>query len=134
MFHLMPQLKLRNPQPHMPPAHLAERFRLVQMYVSLTRASYELAFPTRKDFGANLESMLVLMGVFLGDAEGRPTSVTKISTYCGVPRASVYRRLEELIKLKKVERLGRRYFLAEGAVTPDRQQKLTRIVEFYCRK
>lgn len=104
------------------------------MYVGLTRASYEIAFPTRKTFGADLETMLVLMGVFLGDAEGRPTSVTKIAAYCGLPRASVYRRLGDLIELKKVERVGRNYFLAEGAVTPDRQQKLSRIIDVYCRK
>lgn len=118
----------------MSPEQLADRFELVRMYVSLTRASYELAFPERKSFGADLETMLVLMGVFLGDAEGRPTTVTKIATYCGLPRASVYRRLEDLIRLKKVDREGRSYYLAEGAITPDKNRKLNRIVDSYCRK
>jgi hypothetical protein len=128
----MARLKLRNPQLHVPDHDLVERFHLVRMYLGLTRASYELAFPNRKTFGTDLETMLVLMSVFLGDAEGRPTTVTKIAAYCGLPRASIYRRLEELIKLKKIERFGHNYHLAEGAVTPDRQGKLIRIVDEFC--
>lgn len=113
---------------------MAERLNIVRLYVSLTRASYELAFPQRKPFGADLDTLIVLMGVFLGDAEGRPTTVTKIASYCGLPRATVYRRLEVLIKLKKVERAGHRYYFAEGAVTPDKHRKLERIIDEYCSK
>jgi hypothetical protein len=91
---------------------------------------HELSFPEdRAGFGSNLELLLVFIGVFIGDAEGRPTSATKIANHCGLSRSTVYRRLEELIAKKKVVREGRSYFIAPGAAPIDAENLLPRVLE-----
>jgi hypothetical protein len=124
----MPVLKLRYAQPHLSAERLRERLKLARIYVQMTRTFSELAFPKRKNYGSDLETLLVFTCVFIADAEGRPTTVTKIAANAGMPRATVYRRLEHLCKLKKVVQVGRSYYLAPGAASPDEHGKLTKIL------
>lgn len=126
----MPKLKLRYEQSHVPDETLEERLELCRWYLALTRTIQDLTFPQRRvGFGSNLELMLVLMGVFIGDAEGRPTTATKIANHCGLSRATVYRRLDQLIKLGKVTREKRSYFVAPGAAPSDPGNLLPTILD-----
>jgi len=123
-------LKLRHDQSHVPDETLQQRLELCRWYLALTRTIHELTFPQDEGgFGSNLELMLVLMGVFIGDAEGRPTTATKIAVHCGLSRQTVYRRLEELIALGKVTRERRSYFVAPGAAPLDPQNLLPAILD-----
>lgn len=129
---MLGSLKLRHPQTHVPLERMRERLKLAQIYVLLTRMFSEMAFPQRaKNYGSDLEMLLVLVCVFIGDSEGRPTTVTKIASHAGMPRATVYRRLEQLCKLKKIVRLKRSYFIAPGAASPDDHGRLTKILESF---
>jgi hypothetical protein len=131
----MPSLKLHYDQPQIPAERLRERLKLARLYVQMTRTFSELAFPRRvKNYGSDLETLLVYICVFIADAEGRPTTVTKIAAHAGMPRQTIYRRLEHLCKLKKVVQVGRSYYLAPGAASPDEHGKLTKILNGFLGK
>jgi hypothetical protein len=126
----MAKMKLRYPQTHVPTDIMEWRFELGRWYLALTRTMNELSFPEdRAGFGSNLELLLVYIGVFVGDAEGRPTSATSISHHCGLTRPTVYRRLEELIARKRVVREGRNYFIAPGAAPIDGNNLLLKVLD-----
>lgn len=121
-------LKLYNPQPHIPADSLQERLRLARFYVDITRTMYGMAFPKKK---ADLETLLTFICIFIGDAEGRPTTATKIASHSGLSRTTVYRRLHSLMRLKKIVRVGRNYHLAQGAVTPDKYGRLQKVLDSF---
>jgi hypothetical protein len=126
----MPKLKLRHPQVHVGADVMQQRLDLCRWYLALTQTMYEMTFPDhRGGFGSNMELMLVLIGVFIGDAEGRPTTATKIAGHCGLSRATVYRRLDQLITMRKITREGRNYFIAPGVAPADEQGLLSRVLE-----
>src|SRR5262245_54782625 len=103
-----------------PAEQIRERLKIARLYVAMTRTLHEVTFPqSGNGYGAELESLLVALCVFIGDAEGRPMSASKIALHAGLPRASVYRRLERLTKLKKIVRVGRSYHCSESAVASD---------------
>lgn len=125
----MKKLKLRHEQSHVPTETIQERLELCRWYLALTRTMHEMTFPqTEGGYGSNMELMLVLMGVFIGDAEGRPTTATKIANHCGLSRSTVYRQLDRLMAMKKVTREGRNYFVAPGAAAVDAQNALPAIL------
>lgn len=125
----MPKLKLRYEQTHVSEDIMEERLELCRWYLALTRTMQELTFPQQsRGFGSNLELMLVLMGVFIGDAEGRHVTATKIAHHCGLSRPAVYRRLAELIKLGKVVRDEHSYFVAPGAAPLDPEGHLPAVL------
>lgn len=126
----MPKMKLRYPQTQVPIETMEWRLELGRWYLALTRTMHELSFPEeRSGFGSNLELLLVYIGVFIGDAEGRPTTATKIANHCGLSRSTVYRRLDELIGKNKVVREGRSYFIAPGAAPTDAEGLLSKVLE-----
>lgn len=126
----MPKLKLRHDQAPVARETLEERLDLCRWYLALTRTMYELTFPGGgASFGSNMELMLVIIGVFVGDAEGMPTTATKIAGHCGLSRATVYRRLDELMTMGKVTREGRNYFIAPGAAPLDGQNLLPKVLD-----
>lgn len=128
----MPKSKLRYPQPNLPP-HLAdERLKLLRIYIEFTRTLHLVAFPKKaRRFGSDLETLIVLSCVFIGDAEGRPMTATKIASHAGLPRATVYRRLEQLMKIKRITRLARNYYIAPGAASPDHHGRLSKVLTSY---
>jgi DNA-binding IclR family transcriptional regulator len=64
-------------------------------------------------FGARLETFFIGLCVAMGDIEGKPLSVAKITGYMGVPRTTVIRRLNQLQKWGLIDRRGRRYYTRE---------------------
>jgi hypothetical protein len=109
-------LRFHNQQPHISEGKLRERVKLAHLYVNLTRAMYEVTLLKKAEkSGCDLEALLVLLCIYVGDVEQRPTSATKVASHAGLSRGTVYRRLGLLIKLKKVMRNGRNYHIAPGA-------------------
>lgn len=128
----MPDLKLRYPQTHVSPAALRQKLKLSRIYVDLTRELMAMAFNGKA--AADTETLLVLLCVFVGDAEGRSNTAAKIAAHSGLTRQTIYRRLELLTKLGKVVKIGRNYYLAQGAAVGDEKGRLSRILNNYWRK
>jgi hypothetical protein len=125
-------LKLYNPQPKVAsPVELRKRLAIAKMYLALTHEMRSRLFNAKRHNirGTDLETLLVLIAVFIGEAEQRPTTPTKIASHSGIPRGTVYRRLNDLIKLKKVVKVGHNYHLAQDALTADKKGRLMRILE-----
>ncbi len=85
-----------------------ERNRLSYLIIELMR---EIA--TSLDV-TELDAMGVLVGcaVCIGHTEDRPMSATKISHFLGVPRTTVIRKLERLIRLDIISRRGHTFVIA----------------------
>lgn len=128
----MPDVKLHNPQAHASQSQLRQKLKISRVYVDLTREMMAMAFNGRR--GADLEALLVLLCIFIGEADGRKTTATNIALHSGLSRTSVYRRLEYLIKTGKAMRVGHNYCLAEGAVVVDERGMLPRILNNFWRR
>lgn len=124
--------ELKFPQTHVSPAELRERLEVARMYVALTRELLGLAFPNATR--ADMEALLVLICVFIGDAEDRSTTATKVASHSGLSRQAVYRRLERLRKLKKIVRIGSNYHIAPGSVAADEHGRIAKILGKFLNK
>lgn len=72
--------------------------------------------PETEPFGNRLETFFVGLCVALGELDGRPFSIAKISGYMRVPRTTVMRRLKRLESWGLIYRAGRRYHMHEKAL------------------
>jgi hypothetical protein len=97
-----------------PMAHRVERGVLARMFIEMTRQLRVacVADAGRHDYHVDGEMMLIGLAVMVGHAENRPMNGTSIAEYLELPRATVQRKLQELINLKVIERRGRVYLLA----------------------
>jgi hypothetical protein len=120
-------LKLFYPQAEVSTEILSERLKLAKLYVDLTRVMMDRVFPDQKH-APDLELLLVLVCVFIGDAEGRVTTPTKLSSHSGLPRTNVYRRLKQLEKMQRIVKVGKTYHVAKDTIKPDRQGLLRKIL------
>lgn len=121
---------MKFPQAGVPEEAIPERLKLVRGYIRLTRSMHEMAFPTsKKGWGSDFEMLVVLMCVFVGDASGRPMSATRIGIYAGLSRTTVYRRLETLLEIGKIVRVGRLYYYAPNAISVDNFNKFPKIFD-----
>src|SRR6266436_2106994 len=68
-----------------------------RMMMDLLRIFQEVGFDNR-DYGRNLESLYILLVVFIGHAEKRPMTAARISRFLGLPRSTVVRKLAQLIQ------------------------------------
>jgi response regulator of citrate/malate metabolism len=121
---------MRNRQKHMATEEIDYGLRMARVYVTLTRALHDtLLTETAARFGSESETLLVLLAIFIGDAENRPMSASKIAGYVGLPRASVYRRIAYLTKAGRIERCRKRtYRLVPGTMRGDPHQRLRKII------
>lgn len=78
------------------------------MVQDIFRLSHPAAFED-EHHGSRATDILLLGGVFIGTAEGRPMNASKLSTFVGVPRATVIRRMAELEGDGLVRRVGAAY-------------------------
>jgi hypothetical protein len=63
--------------------------------------------------GSSLESYLIVAAVLIGEAEKRLFSAHKLSSYLGLARATVQRKLDHLERVGAVERVGAKYRLGD---------------------
>jgi len=70
-----------------------------------------LVYFNEQNFGSCAPEVLMCIGIFIGQLEGRPMSAMKLAQYIGMPRATVIRKLTELMSRGLVERYGRSAYL-----------------------
>ncbi|WP_223855288.1 helix-turn-helix domain-containing protein [Ralstonia solanacearum] len=69
--------------------------------------SLSLVLLKERRFGARAADLLILIGVMIGEAEGRPLGAFKLAELVGVPRPTVIRRLARMARAGLVQRDGR---------------------------
>jgi CRP-like cAMP-binding protein len=93
-------------------AHRRERARVYKLMLEMARVMQESAFDGLS-FGSTIDAVFVGCCVGLGHAEDRPMTATKISHYLNMPRTTVLRKLDELIAVNAVKRVGNFYLVAD---------------------
>jgi hypothetical protein len=56
-----------------------------------------------ESFGSSVDEILLVIAVFIGQAEGRPLNAYKLSSFVGIPRATVIRKMKRMQKHRYVE-------------------------------
>jgi hypothetical protein len=116
--------------PHRIP-RLEEALIHARLILGMVRHVQETYAPFRR-FGADLEVEIVGLAVFLGHAESRPMGLSKLADFLQMPRATVLRKLDLLMKLGLVEKMGRSYLFKASAFTTSASQalpdRLTRMI------
>jgi hypothetical protein len=69
------------------------------------------------DLGSQAELRLVLHAVWYGHLTGRPMTALKLAEFIGMPRATVRRKLADLVRLGCAEQNGTRYYVSERDLT-----------------
>ena len=92
----------------MPITLARERLIIARLVLAIMRARAKQIYP-ELSVSASYELQMVATAVFIGHASRRPMGATDISRYIEMPRATVLRRLAELIRRGIVVRKGRHY-------------------------
>lgn len=58
-------------------------------------------------YTSSADRVLVLMGIWTGQADGRPMTAAKLSEYMGMPRGTIIRKVAELKALGLIRDTGR---------------------------
>lgn len=66
--------------------------------------------------GEVIEVFFVAACVFVGQAEGRPMSATKLAAYTGMPRTTVLRKLDVLMHMGLARKVQRAYCITDAAL------------------
>jgi MarR family len=90
-----------------------QRLVLCRLMIDIMRTVHSAYAPAGERFGTRLETFFIGLCVALGDIEGKPLSMAKITAYMRVPRTTVIRRLDRLQRWGLVERQGRYYYIHE---------------------
>src|SRR5262249_34706596 len=115
-----------------PPPRIAlarERLLMCRLYLGLIRSindDYGLAFAATGD-SASCRSVGIY--VLLRTLMCSPIHASTIARALKLPRATVLRRLQELIKQGYVERVGNAYRVTDNVNIPDLQAKLQRRID-----
>jgi hypothetical protein len=90
-----------------------QRLVLCRLMIDIMRTVHSAYAPTGERFGTRLETFFIALCVALGDIEGKPLSMAKITAYMRVPRTTVIRRLDRLQHWGLIDRRGRYYYIHE---------------------
>jgi len=93
-----------------------QRLVLCRLMIDIMRSVHSAYAPAGEGFGTRLETFFIGLCVALGDIEGKPLSTAKIAAYMRVPRTTVIRRLDRLLRWGLVERQGGYYYIHEKTV------------------
>ena len=108
--HVMPVTLLYGP----------ERARVAHLVLSLFR-TVRNAYMPELTLAETSEFVFLLMHLFIGHAAGRPLSASRLAHIAEMPRTTVLRRLDILIKLGYVQRDGNSYCLTTKANVPNQR-------------
>jgi hypothetical protein len=81
--------------------------------IDIMRTVHSAYAPAGERFGTRLETFFIALCVALGDIEGKPLSMAKITAHMRVPRTTVIRRLDRLQRWGLINRQGRYYYIRE---------------------
>jgi len=115
-----------------PPSRIAlarERMLLSRLYLGLIRSlndDYGADFVRQND-SATFRTIGIYL--FLRTAMCSPVRASTVAQALKLPRATVLRRLEEMIKQGYVERIGNAYRVTDKVNIPDLQQRLQQRID-----
>jgi DNA-binding MarR family transcriptional regulator len=115
-----------------PPSRIAlarERMLICRLYVGLLQTitdDYGAEFAAHND---SLAYRTIGIYVFLRTVMCSPARASQIARALRLPRATVLRRLQELVKHGYVERVGNAYRVTDKVNIPDLQNKLQRRID-----
>ncbi|MCP3466903.1 MULTISPECIES: hypothetical protein [unclassified Bradyrhizobium] len=115
-----------------PPARIAmarERMLLSRLYLGLIRSlndDYGADFVRQND-SATFRTIGIYL--FLRTAMCSPVRASTVAAALKLPRATVLRRLEEMIKQGYAERIGNAYRVTDKVNIPDLQQRLQQRID-----
>lgn len=89
-----------------------------------TMRALSWALLKERRFGARAGDVLILMGVMIGQAEGKPLSAFKLADLVGIPRPTVMRRLARLTR----DGLLMRDHLKRYMLTDEARKRAARVV------
>src|SRR5262249_10829951 len=94
--------------------------RLVLSLLRTVRSAYtpELTLEQASEF------LFLMMHLFIGHAQGKPLSASKLAHIAEMPRTTVLRRLTALIELGYLERIGNSYYLTAKSNVPNQRHVL----------
>ena len=95
-----------------------QRADVCRMLVNITRTLRDCYAPDLA-LGEVADLMWVLCNVFIGHANNRPPSASKLARSLEMPRTTVLRKLARLTELGLVVRVGRTYCLTEKVNPPN---------------
>lgn len=103
--------------------HMRQRLIIARLVVEITRGFARVYYP-KMGLARSRDLQTVAMAVFIGEAGGRPMSLSGVARYIDMPPASVQRKLNTLIRLGYVIRRGRCYCL-DQRLNSERVTELT---------
>lgn len=106
------------------------RVVILRAMIEIVRTYYQANFKTDK-FGSNIELGFVLFAVLIGQAENQLMTATDISSYLGMPRPTVARKLKQLGRLRplRTKRDGKRVcYWIENPNTPEAMKAVDKVV------
>jgi len=109
--------------------HARERILLCRLYLGLIRSlidDYGAGFAAHQD-SSSLRTIGIY--VFFRTAMCSPVNATRIAQVLKMPRATVLRRLQDMIRHGYVERVGNAYRITDKVNIPDLKNRLQRRVE-----
>lgn len=84
------------------------RLIVARTILQLLRLGHDTYRPGHK-FATDLDAVLLIVAIFMGQAEGRPFSASKLAAFLDLPRSTVLRRLKSLEQDGTIERAGPAY-------------------------
>jgi CRP-like cAMP-binding protein len=96
----------------------AERLAIAKLLLELARAFHNKTYkgPGGKPFGAEIDIIFVGACVAIGDLERRPMNASDIASYIDMPRATVQRKLDQLVRRGIITRVGNKYWMSPFAI------------------
>lgn len=95
-----------------------QRAEISRLVLSLLRLS--TTYNPSNNYGATITDALICTAIYIGQFEGKPMSPGKLSTYTGIPRATVVRHLDTLLASGRIEKPDGTYQLPIDALNhPD---------------
>jgi IclR helix-turn-helix domain len=104
-----------------------ESLAVARLTVGLMRNTNAGFFPGMR-LSAAIEHYYISLAVLIGDLEGKPLTISKLSRAVGFPRSTLLRKVAVLIDLGYVERVGRLYYTSPGVNIPRYRVILARSV------
>src|SRR5260370_4190334 len=93
---------------------------LSRFFNEVDRFIHGATFGEGERFAYTRELMAVLRAVFLGQIEGRPMGIARLSRHLAIPRATTERNLRELQKRGLVSRHGRGFIIPVDSLNQPR--------------
>jgi hypothetical protein len=82
------------------------RYIASQLIVSVLRTISDIRFGTG-EMHRNVDAILITLAIYIGEFEGWPTTAFKLSQFLGMPRSTMTRKADAMVKAGYLERHGR---------------------------